>query len=337
MELSKEARCGDLEDKPNRQKQKTDIKKRLRSKKKEMVTSAIYSSEFSTDEIRMVLKEIKLNKAAGFDGIYSEFFKHSGHKTQAWLAAFCSDILDTATLPKLFKKTKIIAILKPGKPATDPTHYRPISLLSTTYKILERLILNRIRPEIVKILPVEQAGFRTNRSCAKQVLALTTLNEKGFQNNLKTNVAFIDFTVAYDTVWRHGLLYKLANVIPCKNILTFVENMLTNRRFQVFMRDKKSRWRISNPIRTPNTPNTPTLFNLYIHDLPITPSFKFQYEDDIALAYQCKDMGAGNEMLTKDLKIMSDYFYKWRLNPNPSKTEICAFHLYNRQADREFQ
>lgn len=226
---------------------KTDIKKRLRSKKKEMVKSAIYySSDFSTDEIRMVLKEIKLNKAAGFDGVYSEFFKHSGHKTQAWLATFCSDILDTATLPKLFKKTKIIAILKPGKLSTDATHYRPISLLSTTYKILERLILNRIQPEIEKILPVEQAGFRTNRSCAEQVLALTILIEKGFQINLKTNEAFIDLTAAYDTVWRHGLLYKLANVIPCKKILTLIENMLSNRRFQVFMGDKKSRWRISN-------------------------------------------------------------------------------------------
>jgi len=122
--------------------QKTDIKKRLRSKKKEMVTSAIYSSDFLIDEVRMVLKEIKLNKVAEFDGIYSEFFKHSGHKTQAWLAAFCSDILDTASLPKLFKKTKIIAILKPGKLSTDAIHYRPISLLSTAYKILERLILN---------------------------------------------------------------------------------------------------------------------------------------------------------------------------------------------------
>uniref|UniRef100_A0A2S2Q0Y4 RNA-directed DNA polymerase from mobile element jockey n=1 Tax=Sipha flava TaxID=143950 RepID=A0A2S2Q0Y4_9HEMI len=203
--------------------QKTDIKKRLRSKKKEIVTSAIYSSDFSTDEIRMVLKEIKLNKAAGFDGVYSEFFKHSGHKTQAWLAAFCSDILDTATLPNLFKKTKIIAILKPGKMSTDATHYHPISLLSTTYKILERLILNRIQPEIEKILPIEQAGFQTNRSCAEQVLALTTLIEKGFQNNLKTNVAFIDLTAAYDTVWRHGLLYKLANVIPCKKILTLID------------------------------------------------------------------------------------------------------------------
>jgi len=240
-------------------------------------------------------------------------------------------------LPKLFKKTKIIAILKPGKLSTDASHYCPISLLSTTYKILERLILNRIQPEIEKILPVEQAGFRTNRSCAEQVFVLTTLIEKGFQYNLKTNVAFIDLTAAYDTVWRHGLLYKLANVISCKKILTLVENMLTNRRFQVFMGDKKSRWRISSDGLPQSSVLAPTLFNLYIHDLPITSSFKFQYADDIALAYQCKDMGAGSEMLTKDLKIMSDYFYKWRLNPNPSKTEVWAFHLYNRQADGEFQ
>lgn len=34
---------------------------------------------------------------------------------------------------------------------------------------------------------------------------------------------------------------------------------------------------------------------------------------------------------------MSDYFYKWRLYLNPSKTEVCAFHFYNRQADRELQ
>lgn len=113
--------------------------------------------------------------------------------------------------------------------------------------------------------------------------------------------------------------------------------MLTNRRFQVFMGDKKSRWRISNDGLPQGSVLAPTLFNLYIHDLPITSSFKFQYADDIALAYQCNDMDAGSEMLTKDLKIMSDYFYKWRLNPNPSKTEVCAFHLYNRQADRELQ
>jgi len=70
---------------------------------------------------------------------------------QTWLAAFCSDILNTASLSKLFKNTKIIATLKPEKQGTDATHYRLILVLNTTYKFLERLIVNPIQPEIKKI------------------------------------------------------------------------------------------------------------------------------------------------------------------------------------------
>jgi hypothetical protein len=56
---------------------------------------------------------------------------------------------------------------------------------------------------------------------------------------MKTNVACIDLSAAYDTVLRHDLQYKLTNVIPCINTLTLIDNMLTNRRFQVFMDEKE--------------------------------------------------------------------------------------------------
>jgi hypothetical protein len=41
-----------------------------------------------------------------------------------------NDVLTSARLPKLFKRAKVIAILKPGKDGFDPEHYQPISLLS---------------------------------------------------------------------------------------------------------------------------------------------------------------------------------------------------------------
>lgn len=50
-------------------------------------------------------------------------------------------------------------------------------------------------------MPVEQPNFRVNRNCAELVLALTTLIENGLQNNIKTNLTFIDLTAAYDIVW----------------------------------------------------------------------------------------------------------------------------------------
>jgi hypothetical protein len=184
----------------------------------------MFGVPFTLDEVNKALSKTKLNKAAGFDGIYPEFIKHAGPRVREWLARFYSDILDTTNIPKQFKRAKVIALLKPGKSGTEAADYCPISLLSIPYKILERLILERIQPHIDEIIPVEQAGFRNNRSCEEQVLALTTLIEAGFQKKLKTSVAFIDLSAAYDTVWRHGLLYKFSKVINCSKVMDFGRN-----------------------------------------------------------------------------------------------------------------
>ena len=67
-------------------------------------------------------------------------------------------------------KSKVIAILKPGKDSSPTKSYRPISLLCHTYKLLERMILNPITEHtIIK----EQAGFRVGKSCTSQQLNLT--------------------------------------------------------------------------------------------------------------------------------------------------------------------
>jgi hypothetical protein len=93
-------------------------------------------------------KTLKNRKAAGFDGIYPEFIKHLGPIGLNWLRSFFNDILSTGKIPAEFKKAKVIAVLKPGKPANEASSYRPISLLSVCHKFLEKLIYNRISPII---------------------------------------------------------------------------------------------------------------------------------------------------------------------------------------------
>ncbi|KAF0769781.1 Uncharacterized protein FWK35_00009176 [Aphis craccivora] len=199
-----------------------------------------------------------------------------------------------------------MALLKPGKSSMEASSYRPVSLLSVSYKLLERLILNRIQPTLDKHIPIEQAGFRNNRGCVEQVLALTTLIEAEFQRILKTNVVFIDLSAAYDTVWREGLMQNFINIVPCKRMSELLNNMLVNRMFQVFMDGKKS-----------------------------STGQKFQFTDDIAIAHTCKDMKEGKNTLTNDFNILERYFHKWRLRPNPDKTEVYGFHLNNKEANRE--
>jgi len=106
--------------------------------------------------------------------------KHSGPKVRIWLSKFYSDIVGSNKLLRYFKKTKILAILKPSKPSNEVQSYRPIALLSVGNKLLERLINNRISDIINSVIPVEQAGFRAARNYCDQVLALTTRIENGF-------------------------------------------------------------------------------------------------------------------------------------------------------------
>ena len=162
----------------------------------------------------MAINELKCGKAPGLDKMFAEFIKHFGLNVKHWLLTIFNEILNTGRLPKIFNKSKVIAALKPGKNGTEASYFRPISLLSIPYKLLEKLLLNRIHTKINEIVPIEQAGFRPNRSCCEQVLALTTYIEKGFQTKKKSFVMFVDLSAAYDKVWKHGLLYKLIHSIP---------------------------------------------------------------------------------------------------------------------------
>lgn len=313
-----------------------EIKLKLRNKKKEARESE-YSYPFTLEEIEVALKDVSPRKAPGFDCINPEFLINCGKYAKVWLANFFTDIMQTGNIPKEFKQSKVIAILKPGKPANSPKSYRPIALLSVTHKLLERLIYNRISRRIFEIIPIEQAGFRPKRSCADQVLSLTTSIEAGFQRKLKTSAAFIDLSAAYDTVWREGMIYKFLQAIPCKIISRLLNNMLSDRTFKVIMGSNISSQRKLKNGLPQGSVLAPLLFNLYIADMPETTSKKHGYADDWVLTTQCRSFEESEEVLTADLEKLSGYFRKWCLQPNASKTEVTCFHLNNKNAKRELR
>ena len=67
-------------------------------------------------------------------------------------------------VPKIWKFTKVVVVLKLKKPPNVTSSYRPASLLCVPSKLYECLIYNHIQPIVESVLPKEQAGFRPGYS-----------------------------------------------------------------------------------------------------------------------------------------------------------------------------
>ena len=248
-----------------------------------------------------------------------------------------TDILDKGRYPQTWKHAKVIAILKPGKPATDPSSYRPISLLCCLYKLLERIILTRLTPTLNRTIPVEQAGFQQNRSTTEQVIALTSYIEAGFERKEKTGTVLIDLSAAYDTVWTGGLMLKLAKIIRCRKTLKLLQQMTGPRKFHVVLGSTTSKvFRIKNGVPQGSV-MSPAFFNVYISDMPRTVSKKLGYADDWALGHQSKTWKELEETLSEDTTALKRFFDKWYLKMNTTKTVSTAFHLNNRESQRTLE
>ena len=178
------------------------------------------------------------------DDVLVEQLKNLGPNAHKWLRGMLNNCFIDNKIPTIWRQSKIIAILKPGKDSAVPKSYRPISLLCHTYKLYERLILNRIAPTIEKHLIKEQAGFRAGKSCTSQLLNLTQHIEDGYQECKITGTAFVDLSAAYDTVNHRLLIQKLYNTTQDSALCRVIQNLLSNRRFYVELNNERSRWRL---------------------------------------------------------------------------------------------
>ena len=182
----------------------------------------------------------------------------------------------------------IIAILKPGKESAMPINYWPISLLCHTYKLYERLFLNRIAPIIKEHLIKEPADCRPRKSCTSQLLNLTQYIEVGYQVGMIRGIAFVDLSAEYDTVNHIHLIQKFYNTTQDSNLCRVIQNFLPNSGFHVEQNKERNRWKKTLNNGLPHgTVLTPTVFNIYTNDQPIHYGIRsLIYTDDLYITAQ---------------------------------------------------
>ena len=133
---------------------------------------------------------------------------------QELLSIFNSSFLQ-AHCPRIWMVATVIPLLKAGKPPSEVASFRPISVTSCVVKILEHILGDRLCyiDETNNIFSRFQAGFCKGRSCEDQITGIVQAIEDDFQQRpMKRSVlTLLDFSKAYDTVWREKLLLHMLN------------------------------------------------------------------------------------------------------------------------------
>ena len=163
------------------------------------ITEHSLISPFTMEQMKCT-KILNNNKATGLDGMICE---HLGTKAFVWLKELMNNILLSKKFPNLWRMSKVIAILKPGKDSSLFKSFRPISLLCHTYKLFDWMILNRLNPIIEHISIREQAGFRAGQVCTSQLLNLAQYIEDEYEKSLTTHLWSSSQTPKWGDYFRH--------------------------------------------------------------------------------------------------------------------------------------
>ena len=192
---------------------------------------------------------------------------------------------------------------------------------------MEKIVDRRLQrySEKHEIIPAIQNGFRKKKGVLNTI-HLENDVQKSLNTKGETLAIFVDLMRAYDRLLIKGLLVKCARVGLRGNVLTFIQNFLTNRTFQVRIGKTASvTKKLQNGIPQ-GCIISPFLFNLMLYDIPTSPVVNsLLYADDYLLWKSGRNRKLIFNSAQTHLNTINKWFNSWGLNISEEKTVGILF------------
>ena len=253
------------------------------------------------ETVRKTIQNLPSKNSCGLDGISSKLIKIIEPAIIKPLTLLINQVLNTGIFPDELKIAKVIPLLKKDDPKLLK-NYRPISLLPTISKVVEKITFTQLSTYFNenKLIFDNQYGFRPKHSTEYAALELvdriiTQMHKKEVPINI-----FLDLSKSFDTIDHTVLLAKLRYYGIHDTALLLLKSYLNNRKQYVEFEDTKSEI-LPITIGVPQGSILgPLLFIIYINDFSQASNiFKFiMYADDTTLFSNLKSFG--NNIQTKE-------------------------------------
>ena len=173
------------------------------------VHQAALLSPFSGEDIRLCLFKMPLNKTPGPDGFSVEFFKSTWSIIGSELITGVLKFFQDSFMPTALNSTSLVLIPKrPG--AEELKDFRPVSCLNTVYKIISRMLTNRLKVILPDLILPNQTAFVKDRLLLENVLLASEVMQGYHLNSKKARITLkVDIAKAFDSVRWDFLLTTL--------------------------------------------------------------------------------------------------------------------------------
>ena len=278
------------------------------------------------DDVEAAIKTLKLNKAAGHDGLVSEHIFHSHPALVYHLKILFTAMINVGYVPEDFGKGIVIPIVKDKcGDVSRIDNYRPITLSPVITKIFERILIFLFSQYIDS--DDLQFGFKRNLGCSTAIHVLKTVINYFTDNLSNVYIATLDASKAFDKLNHHKLFAMMID----KQVPITLIDIIVNWYSKLFI---CVRWNnidstlvhITSGVRQGGV-LSPLLFNFYINQLILCLKQSdlgchlsncyvgcVLYADDIVL------LSASNQMLQRMLDACIEECQRLKLTFNDKKS-----------------
>ena len=296
------------------------------------VKSKFSFRQISADEVIRVVNGIARNKATGLDQIPASIIKDSIDHIVVPLTHILNLSLTTGKIPDIWKKARVTPIHKGGD-ASNPSNYRPISVLPVLSKVLEKIVFDQVYTYLCQndILCPHQHGFRPEHSTLTALWHLTNEICKQIDNGNVVGVVTLDLEKAFDLISFDVILEKIRHLGFDTETLSWFQDYFTNREQLTSVNGYLSE---SRPVESGVPQGSilgPLLFILTLNDLhkSIRKCSLSLYADDTCIYFASKDPSSLQKTINKDLESLAEWFSNNQLLLNVGK---CQFMLIGSKA-----
>ena len=285
-------------------------------------------------DTKRMIKNVKLSKSKGHDGISSEVLKLIINEISSSITLIINQTLTTGIFPDKLKIAKVVPIFKKDS-KKEFQNYRPISGLPVISKIFESVIHNQLNEYFInnKLFCAQQYGFMKNASTELASLELidrllNQLNDHKIPINLH-----LDLSKAFDKISHDILLDKLTYYGVTNASLQLLKSYLANRSQYVQIDDEMSSLQTIKSGIPQGSILGPLFFSIYINDI-VKCTNKFNcilYADDTTLNSTIDSFGQEIDTIQRNISKGLQNLCKWldsnRLRLNIAKSKFMLFHM----------